>query len=348
MFACVDLRSIYRDAKFWQCVTGQLSAVLRAEAVFDALAASAYAYTMIDKLEFLLYLAQEKHFGRAAEAAGVTQPTLSSAVKSLEDQFGLQIVERGSRFRGFTVEGERVLEWARKLVGDARTMRKEIEALKRGLTGHLRLGVIPTALSFVAELTVPFRARYPDVSFTVFSLSSEAVLDRLENLEIDAGLTYTGNESLRRLQSVPLYEEHYALLVRPDSPLAARDAITWREACELPLCLLTPEMQNRRIIDGHLADAGGTRKPTLESNSMLVLYSHVRSGEWVSIIPARFAQTFDEASLLKAVALVEPAVTHQIGLVMERREPHSPALEAFKTQARRLAARLTSGGGAGV
>ncbi len=300
---------------------------------------------MIDKLEFLLHLAQEKHFGRAAEAAGVTQPTLSSAVKSLEDQLGVQIVERGQRFRGFTPEGQRVLQWARKLVGDVRTMRQEISALKRGLSGHLRLGAIPTTLSFVAKLSVPFRKLYPNVSFTVYSLNSDAVLDRLENLEIDAGLTYIDNEPLGRVQHVPLYEEHYALLVAPGSPLAKRVSISWREAGELPLCLLTPDMQNRRIIDRHLAEARGVppegeapgrQKPTLESNSMLVLYAHVRTGQWASIIPARFVETFDEPSALKAIALVEPVATHRIGLVLERREPHSPVLEAFKTLARRI------------
>lgn len=292
---------------------------------------------MIDKLEFLLYLAREKHFGRAAEAAGVTQPTLSSAVKSLEDQLGIQIVERGQRFQGFTPEGERVLEWARKLVGGVRTMRQEITALKRGLTGHLRLGVIPTALSFVARLTVPFRARYPDVAFSVYSLNSDAIIERLENLELDAGLTYVDNEPLKRLQYVPLYAEQYALLVSPKSPLAKLQSISWREAGQLQLCLLTPDMQNRRIIDRHLAEAGGAIPPTLEANSMLVLYSHVRSAEWASIIPARFVETFDEPLALKAIALVDPVLSHQIGLIMERREPHSPVLEAFKTQARRVA-----------
>ena len=100
---------------------------------------------MLDKLEFLLILARERHFGRAAETAGVTQPTLSSAIKSLEENLGTALVERGSRFRGFTPEGERVLEWARRLVGDARTMRQE--SLKGSLSGHLRIGAIPTALS---------------------------------------------------------------------------------------------------------------------------------------------------------------------------------------------------------
>ena len=93
---------------------------------------------MIDKLEFLLALAREKHFGRAAEACGVTQPTLSAGVKQLEETMGVLLVNRGSRFQGFTPEGERVLEWARRIVGDTRAMRQEIHALKHGLTGRLR------------------------------------------------------------------------------------------------------------------------------------------------------------------------------------------------------------------
>src|SRR5215813_379362 len=124
---------------------------------------------MLDKLEFLLLLARERHFGRAAEAAGVTQPTLSSAIKSLEESLGTALVERGSRFRGFTPEGERVLEWARRLVGDARTMRQELQSLKNDLSGYLRIGAIPTTLPFAPSLTVPFHERFPKVRISVFS-----------------------------------------------------------------------------------------------------------------------------------------------------------------------------------
>ena len=84
---------------------------------------------MIDKLEFILALAREQHFGRAAETCGVTQPTLSAGVKQLEEQMGVLLVNRGSRFQGFTPEGERVLDWARRIVGDSRSMRDEINAL---------------------------------------------------------------------------------------------------------------------------------------------------------------------------------------------------------------------------
>lgn len=83
---------------------------------------------MIDKLEFLIAIAHEKHFGRAAEACGVTQPTLSAGLKQLEETLGVMLVRRGSRFLGFTSEGERVLEWARRIVSDARGLRQEVEA----------------------------------------------------------------------------------------------------------------------------------------------------------------------------------------------------------------------------
>ena len=83
---------------------------------------------MIDKLELLLALAKERHFGRAAEACGVTQPTMSTSIKQLEEILGVMLVQRGSRFQGFTPEGERVLEWARRIVGDTRAMRQEINA----------------------------------------------------------------------------------------------------------------------------------------------------------------------------------------------------------------------------
>src|SRR6188474_683704 len=149
---------------------------------------------MLDKLEFIIALARERHFGHAAEACGVSQPTFSAGIKQLEDLLGVLLVQRGSRFQGFTSEGERVLDWARRIVGDTRAMRQEVDALKHGLAGRLRLAAIPTALAMVETLTTPYRARHPEVQFTILSRTSSEILAHLENLEIDAGLTYLDNE----------------------------------------------------------------------------------------------------------------------------------------------------------
>jgi DNA-binding transcriptional LysR family regulator len=69
--------------------------------------------------------------------------------------------------------------------------------------------------------------------------------------------------------------------------------VTWAEVAKVPLCLLTPDMQNRRIIDELLRGAGGTPQPTLESNSMIVLFAHVRTGRWASVMPAKLADSWD-------------------------------------------------------
>jgi len=217
---------------------------------------------MIDRLEFIIALAREQHFGRAAEMCNVSQPTFSSGIKQLEDQFGVMLVQRGSRFQGFTPEGERVLEWARRIVADTRTMRQEVDALKRGLVGHVRIAAIPTTLAMAASLTTPYRARHPNVRFTILSRTSIEVLKALDNLEVDAGLTYIDNEPLGRVTTVPLYHERYRLLTSADSTLGDRDQVTWAEVAQVPLCLLTPDMQNRRIIDGILRRVGEGSVPT--------------------------------------------------------------------------------------
>jgi DNA-binding transcriptional LysR family regulator len=292
---------------------------------------------MIDKLEFIIALAREQHFGHAAEACGVSQPTLSAGIKQLEESFGVLLVQRGSRFRGFTPEGERVLEWARRIVADTRAMRQEVDALKRGLAGHVQIAAIPTALAMTAMLTTPYRAKHPDVRFTIQSRTSIQVLGMLENLEVDAGLTYIDNEPLGRVNTIPLYHEEYRLLTSSSGELGTRDQVTWAEVGKVPLCLLTPDMQNRRIIDGLLRSAGAVPSPTLESNSMIVLFAHVRTGKWASIMPAKLAETLGLTDNVRSIPIVEPAVTHAIGLVVPERDPTTPLIKALIDEARLLA-----------
>jgi DNA-binding transcriptional LysR family regulator len=296
---------------------------------------------LIDKLEFILALAREKHFGRAAETCGVTQPTLSAGVKQLEDKMGVLLVNRGSRFQGFTPEGQRVLEWARRIVGDSRTMREEINSLRLGLSGRLRLAAIPTALAMVASLTTPYREKHPNVQFTIYSRTSIEVLELLDNLEIDAGITYVENEPLGRVSTVPLYREHYRLLTSADAPLGNRETVTWSEIAQVPLCLLTPDMQNRRIIDRLLKGAGGESRPTLESDSMILLFSHVRTGRWASVMPAMIADTLGLTDTIRAIPITQPRAVQTIGLVVPQREPMTPTTAALVAEARRLAPKLS-------
>lgn len=292
---------------------------------------------MIDKLEFFIVLAREQHFGRAAELCGVTQPTLSAAIKQLEGTLGVMLVKRGSRFQGLTPEGEQVLGWALRIVGDTRSMKDEMRAARHGLSGRIRIAAIPTALAMLPRLTTPFRDKHPGVTFSVLSRTSIEVLSMLGNFDIDAGITYLDNEPLGRVASVPLYSERYQLITAVGNPYSDSSTVTWAEVSELPLCLLTPDMQNRRIIDQHLAEAGVQVRPTLESNSMIVLFSHIRTGKWSSIMPLNLAETFGFAEPIRAVPIVEPDASHTVGLVAAPREPHTPLVKALLAEAAVLA-----------
>lgn len=285
-------------------------------------------------------LARERHFGRAAEACGVTQPTLSAGIKQLEAQLGVLLVQRGSRFIGFTPEGERTLDWARRILADSRTLQEEMRALKSGLAGQLRIAAIPTALAMVAELTTPYRSRHPEVRFTISSMTSIQILTALENLEIDAGITYLDNEPLGRVNMVPLYRERYCLLTSADAALGNRDSVTWAEVSRVPLCLLTPDMQNRRIIEQLLRAAGGEPRPMLESNSMIVLFAHVRTGQWASVMPEKLAETLGLTETIRAIPISEPEAVHTIGLVVPPREPMTPLAAALVAEARRIGSDL--------
>ena len=292
---------------------------------------------MIDKLEFFIALARARHFGRAAEELGITQPTLSAAIKQLEDQLGVMLVQRGSRFQGLTPEGERVLEWARRIAGDARTMREEMKAARYGLSGHVRIAAIPTALAMTPRLTTPFREKHPGVTFSILSRTSIEVLSLLGNFEIDAGITYLDNEPLGQVTRVPLYSERYQLITAAGNEFADRPTVSWAEVATIPLCLLTPDMQNRRIINQHLEEAGTAARPTLESNSMIVLFSHIRTGKWSSIMPLNLAETFGFSEPIRAIPIVEPDARHLVGLVAARREPHTPLVAALLDEAMALA-----------
>jgi DNA-binding transcriptional LysR family regulator len=296
---------------------------------------------MQEKLEFLIALAQEQHFGRAAQVCGVSQPNLSLAIKQLESHFGVPLVDRGSRFVGFTAEGKRVLDWARRIVGDTRAMHADIETMKQGLTGQLRLAVVPTSLPILYRITGAFWRNHPAIKLTVSSHTSTEVLSLLDNLEADAGITYLDNEPLGRVLEIPLYRERYHLITSAAGPFSGRQSVTWEEVATLPLCLLSPDMQNRRIIDRIFKELGITVEPMLESNSLIALATHLKTGLWSTVLPRIVAEPLGLPDNLQVIPIVAPEMSHLIGLVVSSRDPQPPLTAALIAEARLLAPQLT-------
>ncbi|PWR01920.1 LysR family transcriptional regulator [Meridianimarinicoccus roseus] len=292
---------------------------------------------MIGKLEMLIALAREKHFGRAAESLGITQPSLSTGLKQLEAYLGVKLVQRGARFGGLTPEGQRALVAARRITADARRLRDEMRASRLGLSGQVRLAVIPTALTWASRLATGFTARHPNVGFTILSRSSQEVLTMIETMEADIGLSYLDNEPLGRVTRVVLYREAYTLVCRRDHPLAAQGGLGWSDLAGVRLCLLTQDMQNRRIINRNFMEAGIAPPSPIESNSTVVLVSNVAEGGWVTILPTDMAAFLAAGHDLAIVPLQGGVPAHSVGLVAPQQEPQTPVLEALMEHGRTLA-----------
>ncbi|MDP0925928.1 LysR family transcriptional regulator [Paracoccus onubensis] len=291
---------------------------------------------MIDKLEMFLAVAKERHFGRAAASMGITQPTLSAGIKQLEEQLGVLLIFRGSRFGGLTPEGQSALVWARRIVGDTRQLREEMRAVRHGLAGRLRIAVIPTALTWAAKISARFGAMHPKVGFTILSRTSIEILQMIDDLDVDAGISYLDNEPLGKVSAVPLYDERYMLVCGMESEFAERKSVAWTELNGQRLCLLTSDMQNRRIINRNLAAAGVTPMTTVESSSTVVMVSHVLVGGWLTILPEDIARFLTQGKDLRLIPLDGVDSIHTVGLIAPWREPHTPVLQALLTEARRM------------
>jgi DNA-binding transcriptional LysR family regulator len=285
----------------------------------------------IRQLQYLAALAREKHFTRAAQACHVTQPTLSGRIRQLEQELGVPIVERGYRFHGLTSAGERVLMWAHSILDNWSSLQQEIATLRSAngpRLGHLSIGVVPSALPMAALMAKAIQARHPGIELTVLSHSSVDILRSLEEFSIDVGLTYLDNEPIEGMRAESVYMERYCVLVREDHEMANASSVTWAEAATQPLCLLTPDMQNRRIIDRAFRAANCTPIPRVETNSMINMCSNVHLMGLVSIVPEYFLEVLGPMSDIRTVPLTDPFVEHKVGLVAVDRDPISPLILA--------------------
>jgi DNA-binding transcriptional LysR family regulator len=172
-------------------------------------------------------------------------------------------------------------------------------------------------------ITARFRERHPRMRVRLISMSSRQIAHGLEHGQLEAGLTYLDNEPLERVDAVPLWSERYLLVTPADSPFGA--SVTWGEAAMLPLCLLTPDMQHRRIVDGAFGTAGATPNPAVETNSVSTLVAHARAG-----LPGITAHTWLDANPLpadlRAIPLVDPVIEHTIGLVTSTAVERTPVI----------------------
>jgi len=299
---------------------------------------------LLASLRYLVALQEHRHFGRAAQACHITQPALSNALRALEGEFGAVIVKRGRTFAGFTPEGERVLQSARLMLHERELLQQDLASVAGRPQGRLVIGVVPAAVPVAARFAAQLQALHPGITPTVRSMSSPEIEAGLDDLTLDMGLGYTDRMGTggARLDPVPQYEERYWLVRRAPKPTTAAagaglslgGTITWADAAKEPLCLLTPEMHNRTIVDGAFAAAGVTVTPAMETNSILTLALAVLEGQVCSVVPGAVLGAVMAWRELEALALVAPELQTPVGFMLVRAARHSHTVEAALALAR--------------
>ncbi|GAA1360380.1 LysR family transcriptional regulator [Streptomyces beijiangensis] len=282
------------------------------------------------QLEYFVAVARERHFARAAESCYVSQPALSAAIAKLERELNVTLINRGHNYEGLTPEGERLVVWAKRILAEQDAFKAEVAAVQSGITGTLRLGTEPTASTTLALPVGAFCSAHPLAKVQVRSrLSMKELLRQISEFELDAVIAHFAPGDQEGLVVTPLYEERYMLLVSGDQLMPQTHTMTWAEAAQLPLALLTPDMRIRQLIDGVFAKNGVVVTPQVETDSIASLYAHVGVGEWASIVPHSWLRAMPVIGRTRAVRLVEPDARAQVSVAIHAATPGSVAARAF-------------------
>ncbi len=275
-------------------------------------------------LEYFVAIARERHFGRAADACRVTQPTLSAGLAALENALGARLVIRDRRFVDLTGQGHAILRFAQQMVADHGALLATLNVETGGLRGIARLGVIPAAMPNVGHLVAAMAAAHPAVRIAISSMTSREIERALLARDVDAGLTYLNSEPLAQVQAVPLYAERFVAVAARGSALAERGEARLADIVDERLCLLHQGMQNRRILDGHFAAHGLAVDPVATADSYVALLSMVALGGLVAIVTDSHAALIAAHADLSPVSITDVISANEIGLVISDRTPLPP------------------------
>lgn len=285
----------------------------------------------LKQFQYLIAVAEEGHFGRAADRCHVTQPSLSTGIKLLELEIGAPIFlrGRGQRFRGLTPEGEKVARWARSVVANCEAMRDEIASMSNNLRGRLRIGAMPSMSPVLPSLLRHVRERHPGIIIDVQFIGNEAMRLGLNEFSLDVAFTYFDASDMGRRNTLPVYSEKLSLLVPDCDEFRNRTSISWEEAAKLPLAMLRPRLREREFVDKMFKEAGCKPEPKIESESILHLMFQVQYTELCTIIPSHFTRMPGLHAGTRALDLVDPVASKDISIFWAEGETTMPMAKAL-------------------
>lgn len=290
----------------------------------------------LQNLRYFVALARTRHFAQAASECGVSQPTLSAGLAALEQELGKRLVERDRRFIGLTEQGVAILPWAEQALGAVRGLSQAAASSAQALSGEFRLFTIPAALPLVGPFGEALLRANPGLTLSVSSGTSREIEHGLTANAFDAGLTYLDHEPPANMLAAPLHCERYLVIAAKGAQLTGRRAIGWDALSALPLCLLHQGMQYRRILDSEFARRGLSVNPRAIADNYVSMYSLVRSGQFVSVVPDAYAGLMGGRQWCDAVPIVPAAEPRRLGLVVVNRDPLGAMARAGLTVAQQF------------
>ena len=286
----------------------------------------------LTELRYIVALARESHFGRAAEKCHVAQPTLSVAVKKLEDSLGIVLFERNSGDIRPTTIGAQVVAQAERVLSEAARVSEIAAAGRDPLAGPLRLGVIYTIGPWLLPALVPrLKQRAPKMPLIIAEGYTEVLLEKLKNFELDVlVLALPINEP--GIVTQPLYDEPFRLLLPVAHPWVKQKALSTAQLMEEPLLMLGPGNCFRDQVLDLCARANHGQSPqVLESSSLETIRHMVASGVGVTVMPASSVDTLAKNDpLLRVRPFTEPTPTRRVGLVWRASFPRHQAIDVMR------------------
>lgn len=295
-------------------------------------------------LRYLLAVAEHGHFGRAAEACGISQPTLSIQIRKLEELLGVALFERGGKGVAPTAACERLIGHVRAAVAEADSILAVARQMRDPLAGRFRLGIIPTLAPYLLPLVfAPLREALPALEIEPWEDQTAALLERLRVHELDAALLATEVEG-PDLASRRLFDEPFLAALPPEHPLAASASVAEAELARDILVLA----DGHCLRDQTLAACGrsGALGGPLRASSLSTLLNMVAAGYGTTLIPGLAAGAAQDAGIVLRPLAAKAGRT--VRLAWRARFPRRAAVEAV---AEVITARLggfAAGAAAGV
>lgn len=249
------------------------------------------------QMEYVVALADERHFTRAADLAGISQSGLSSAIRSLELELGTPLFDRTTRRVKPTAAGHALIPHARAMVDEASQARDAVVRVSRTVTGSLRVGAEQClGLVDVSALLERFHRRYPRIATEFAQAGSHELVDGVRGGELDVAFVAT-NRHLGALRHTPLGEEPLVLVMPEDHELAAHPHPTWEQLDEQDFVDFSASWGVRTLNDELLAEHGVSRRVRCSVNDVHTLLDLVTRGLGIAIVPRHVAAKPQAASL---------------------------------------------------